>query len=64
VAPDCARLLTTKGVLALEIGLNQAAAVSAILAGQGLEVIERRRDLAGIERCLVARRAAPGHRAP
>jgi release factor glutamine methyltransferase len=63
LAPDCARLLRPDGVCALEIGLGQAGAVSALLAGQGLEVIERRRDLAGIERCLVARRA-PGRHKP
>lgn len=56
LAPHCARLLAADGLLALEIGFDQADAVSAILAGHGLEVIERRRDLAGIERCLVARR--------
>ena len=61
LAPDCARLLAMDGALALEIGLGQTDAVTAILAGEGLEVIERRRDLAGIERCLVARRAAAGH---
>lgn len=55
LAPDCARLLAADGVLALEIGFDQADAVAAILAGHGLELIERRRDLAGIERCLVAR---------
>lgn len=61
LAPDCARLLAMRGALALEIGLGQADAVSDILAGQRLEVVKRRRDLAGIERCLVARRAAAGH---
>jgi release factor glutamine methyltransferase len=55
LAPDCARLLAPNGALVLEIGFGQADAVSAILAGHGLEVFERRRDLAGIERCLVAR---------
>jgi release factor glutamine methyltransferase len=64
LAPACARLLATHGALALEIGLRQADAVSAILAGQGLDVIERRRDLAGIERCLVARHAAAGRQEP
>jgi len=56
--PDCARLLAPGGSVALEIGQDQAAAVAAILISHGLEVIERRRDLAGIERCLVAQRAA------
>jgi release factor glutamine methyltransferase len=64
LAPDCAHLLAQDGALALEIGFGQADAVSAILAAQGLEVIERRRDLAGIERCLVARLAAAGHHKP
>jgi release factor glutamine methyltransferase len=64
LAPDCARLLATDGALGLEIGLGQADAVAAILAAQRLEVIERRRDLAGIERCLVARRAAAGRHEP
>jgi release factor glutamine methyltransferase len=51
-------------VCALEIGLGQAGTVSALLARQGLEVIGRHRDLAGIERCLVARRAAGGDHKP
>ena len=58
LAPDCARLLAPGGSAALEIGQGQAEAVIRILADQGLEVIERRRDLAGTVRCLVARRAA------
>jgi release factor glutamine methyltransferase len=64
LAPDCARLLRPDGVCALEIGLGQAGTVSALLARQGLEVIGRHRDLAGIERCLVARRAAGGDHKP
>lgn len=65
LAPDCARLLAMDGALALEIGLGQADAVSAILAAHGLEVIERRRDLAGIERCLLVKhRAGVGSRRP
>jgi release factor glutamine methyltransferase len=55
LAPDCARLLAAGGLCALEIGLNQGVAVAALLAAQGLSVIERRHDLAGIERCLIAR---------
>jgi release factor glutamine methyltransferase len=56
LAPESLRLLATDGSLALEIGFGQADAVTAILAAHGLDVDERRRDLAGIERCLVARR--------
>jgi release factor glutamine methyltransferase len=56
LVPDGLRLLATGGTLALEIGQGQGDAVTAILAAHGLHVVERRRDLAGIERCLVARR--------
>jgi release factor glutamine methyltransferase len=55
LAPECARLLAQGGLYALEIGFGQTDAVAALLAAQGLTVVERRRDLAGIERCLVAR---------
>jgi release factor glutamine methyltransferase len=58
LAPDCLRLLATDGALALEIGQGQGDAVTAILAAHGLQVVERRADLSGIERCLVARRSA------
>jgi len=54
LAPDCARLLAPGGRLCLEIGQGQGEAVARILMGEGLQVGERRRDLAGIERCLVA----------
>jgi release factor glutamine methyltransferase len=57
LAPDVARLLAPDGSIALEIGAGQGEAVARILLDQGLEVIERRCDLAGIERCLVARLA-------
>jgi release factor glutamine methyltransferase len=55
LAPDCARLLAQGGACALEIGFAQGDAVAALLAAHGLMVAERVRDLAGIERCLVAR---------
>ena len=60
LAADCARLLASGGCVALEIGQGQGDAVAGLLTRAGLEVIERRRDLAGIERCLVARRASSG----
>jgi release factor glutamine methyltransferase len=61
LAPDCARLLAPGGSVALEIGAGQGDAVAGILVRAGLAVDERRRDLAGIERCLVARLPASGH---
>jgi release factor glutamine methyltransferase len=60
--PDCARLLEPHGALVLEIGQGQGDAVAGILAAHGFRVAERRPDLAGIERCLVAVRNASGGR--
>ena len=60
LAPDCARLMAEGGSVALEIGAGQGDAVAGILMRAGLEVLDRRRDLAGIERCLVARRRGAG----
>lgn len=57
LAPDGARLLAPGGILALEIGLGQGDAVREILGRHGLVVIDRYQDLAGIERCLIARHA-------
>jgi release factor glutamine methyltransferase len=53
--PDCVRLLAEGGSIALEIGQGQGDAVAGLLAGAGLDIVERRSDLAAIERCLVAR---------
>jgi release factor glutamine methyltransferase len=44
------------GVLALEIGDGQAAAVGEILAGRGFERVEVLKDFQGIERIVLARR--------
>jgi release factor glutamine methyltransferase len=55
LAPECARLLAQGGLCALEIGFAQGDAIAALLAAEGLIVVERRRDLTGIERCLIAR---------
>jgi len=58
LASDCARLLARDGLCALEIGHGQADAVAEILARHGLQITQRRRDLAGIERCVVVRHDA------
>ena len=58
LAPDCARLLAPDGVLCLEIGQGQGAAVAAIMGGHGLSRVASRPDLAGIERCLTFRLGA------
>jgi release factor glutamine methyltransferase len=46
------------GALVLEIGEGQAAATAAICAAAGLTAVTTHRDLAGIERVVVARRPA------
>jgi release factor glutamine methyltransferase len=57
IAADAARLLAVGGWLAVEIGVGQDAAVSALLAAQGLALAGApRRDLAGHPRVIVARK--------
>ena len=57
MAGDLHRLLAPFGVACLEIGFGQASEVEGILAHAGLETIEKRPDLAGIDRCLVLARS-------
>ena len=52
--PHARRLAGPDAVVVLETGLGQDAAVAAIAAGAGLGMRDRRRDLAGIVRCIVA----------
>lgn len=51
MAPELARLLAPKGRIFLELGAGQGARAAGILHGAGLFECERRKDLAGIERC-------------
>jgi release factor glutamine methyltransferase len=44
-------------LVALEVGAGQAGAVEELLRAAGLAATEPRRDLAGIERVVVGRRA-------
>ena len=53
IIPELSRLLAPQGFACLEIGLGQAEAVGSLAGAAGLEVREVRRDLAGIERCVV-----------
>lgn len=57
LAPGIGRLLRKDGLAAFEFGAGQAQSVAAIMRQAGLAVAETRRDLAGIERCLVLRRS-------
>ena len=58
LAPDAARLVRPGGVVAVEVGWGQAGAVASILRGQGLVLTDIRRDLGGIERCVVTTRSS------
>jgi release factor glutamine methyltransferase len=52
LAPQFRRLLAPGGIVCLEIGAGQQAAVSALMAARGF-TIESRSDLNGITRCLI-----------
>ncbi len=54
IASAAASHLAPRGILAFELGADQAAAVDSILRSCGLEPIGRRRDLAGRERVILA----------
>jgi release factor glutamine methyltransferase len=56
IARRLPRLVSPGGAAVLEVGAGQAHDVAALVAAQGMEVCELRRDLAGIARALVARR--------
>jgi release factor glutamine methyltransferase len=58
IAASARRLLAPTGLLVLELGIGQLAAVERLLAGAGLAIDAARPDLAGIPRALVAR---PSH---
>jgi release factor glutamine methyltransferase len=56
IAADLSRLLVPGGLFAGEVGMGQQAVVAATVAAGGLAVETTLPDLAGIPRCLVARR--------
>ncbi|MSO85690.1 MAG: peptide chain release factor N(5)-glutamine methyltransferase [Rhodospirillales bacterium] len=61
IVPELPRLLARSGFACLEIGAGQARAVRGLAVEAGLRVVEIRRDLAGIERCVVLA-TAPGQK--
>jgi release factor glutamine methyltransferase len=58
LAEEVARLLAPGGRGYLELGDGQSAAAARIMAGAGLRICGTRRDLAGVERCLLVERSA------
>ncbi len=55
IALDLPALLASGGVLAAELGSGQAPGVAAIFEARGLTIDGVECDLAGVERCVVAR---------
>jgi len=56
LAPIVPMMLTRGGLACIELGLGQAESVTRLLVESGLIINEIRRDLSGVERCLIARR--------
>ncbi|HXQ52994.1 MAG TPA: peptide chain release factor N(5)-glutamine methyltransferase [Stellaceae bacterium] len=56
IAADLRRLVKPAGFACIEVGDGQADAAARIFARAGLDEAGRRRDLSGIERCLVLER--------
>jgi release factor glutamine methyltransferase len=54
ILKDLNRVLTPHALVAFEVGRGQAGAVARLLKAAGLQVLETRRDLGGIERCIIA----------
>ena len=54
--PEVRHLLDANGCLVIELGVGQGDEIVALLPSAGLTVLDRRCDLAGIERCLSAGR--------
>lgn len=59
LAPTLLRLLTPQGRAVIELGKGQVAAIAGIMEAAGLRALERRQDLAGVERCLVLGHPVP-----
>ena len=53
LAPQIARLLAPAGLAAIELGAEMADEIASLFAAMGLAEIDRRRDLAGTDRCAL-----------
>ncbi|MGC2855351.1 peptide chain release factor N(5)-glutamine methyltransferase [Novispirillum sp. DQ9] len=59
LAPLVAPRVSPGGMVAFEVGIGQAADVSALLAAAGFDMVWNQGDLGGVERCICARVAVP-----
>jgi release factor glutamine methyltransferase len=57
LAPEMARLMCRNGFGVFELGAGQAQSVAALMRHSGLAISGIRRDLAGVERCLIIGRS-------
>lgn len=57
LAPLAATRVSPSGMVAFEVGIGQAAAVSALLTTAGFAAVWNRADLGDVERCVCARKA-------
>lgn len=60
IAAEMPERLAGDGILAVEVGFGQATAAAEIFAAAGLLIDGIERDLAGVERCVVARMGESG----
>lgn len=56
LSAELPRLLTSGGYGLFEVGEGQSRAVEALLREQGLTIETTEKDLAGIDRCVIARK--------
>jgi release factor glutamine methyltransferase len=58
LAPEAARLLNEAGIALFEIGAGQALEIAELMKEAGLDIDKVCHDLAGVERCIMARKRA------
>jgi release factor glutamine methyltransferase len=54
--PQLQTFLNPQGLVVFEVGLNQAQPVADLFQQSGFINIEMRKDLGGVERCVIARK--------
>jgi release factor glutamine methyltransferase len=57
LAPCTMKLLKSGGITIFEVGIGQAEDVARLLNGAGLVVLEKRADISGVVRVVIARKS-------